>query len=172
MINFIYKIKPIYLLLLLIVIVIPVIFILLSLFRPSKIIPPPTITPAITVPPSKNPTPTLPPGITELKIIRAAPIQNPQIAYLPIQSIELTFTDPILPQELNYTVKPHIETTVRQGSISTALIIRPILKWQDGETIVTILPTTTTTSGARLLTPYIYRMISAIPPAPEGEGNY
>ncbi len=168
--NFVNKIKPVYLLILLVIIVIPLVLLLFSFFKPTG---PSTITPTPTLPLiSPAAVPTLPPGVPELRIIRAAPIQNPQIAYLPIQSIELTFTDPILPEELNYSIEPYVDTTVRQGSISTALIIRPKVKWQDGETIITILPTTVVQSGARLVSPYIYRMLSAIPPAPEGEGNY
>jgi len=170
--NFINKIKPVYLLILLVVIVIPVVLLLLSLFRSSAPRLPTSITPPITPIPSQTPVPTLAPGVPDLKIIRAAPIQNPQIAYLPIQAIELTFTNSIPPEELKYTVEPHVETTIRQGSISNALIIRPAVKWQDGETIVTILTSTVTSDGARLLTPYVYRMISSIPPAPVGEGNY
>jgi|SRR3989344_4644920 len=170
--NFINKIKPIYLLILLVVIVVPLILLFLSLLKPSITSPPASITPTITLAPLPTIIPTLPPGVSELRVVRAAPIQNPQVAYLPIQSIELTFTDIVLPEELEYTIKPHVETTVHQGSISNALIIRPALKWEDGETIITILPSTTTSSGARIILPFIYKMISSLPPAPEGEGNY
>lgn len=166
------KIKPIYLLILLILIVVPLVFLLLSLFIKPSPRKTPSEAPIVTITPLPTPIPTLPPGVNELQIIRAAPIQSSQLAYLPVQSIELTFSDPILPEELKYNVEPFVETTVRQGSIPNALIIRPRSKWEDGETVVTILTTTTTKSGAKLLSSYIYRMISAIPPAPEGEGNY
>lgn len=168
--NFINKIKPTYLLILLVIIAIPLVLLLFPFFKltgPSTITPTPTMSLV-----SPTAVPTLPPGVPELRIIRAAPIQNPQVAYLPVQSIELTFTKSVLPEELKYKVEPYVETTVRQGSISNALIIRPVLKWEDGETIITILPSTTTSNGARMSLPFIYRMISSIPPAPEGEGNY
>lgn len=165
------KIKPIYLLILLVVTVVPLVLLLFSLLKspnqlPSKVIP--------TTIPSKIPTPipTLPPGVSELRIIRSAPIQNINVFYLPIQSVELTFTDTVTPQDIKYKIDPHVETTVRQGSIPNALIVRPATKWDDGETTITILTTTSSQSGAKMATPYVYTMRSTIPPAPEGEGNY
>ena len=166
--NLLNRVKPIHLLILLIFIIIPLIVLLLSFSRKSEreeiIVPTPT--PSITGP---VPTLTLPPGVKTMEIIRSAPFPREDIFYLPIQPVELTFTDAVSPESLRYNVEPSIETKVEQGSIPNALIISPLKWWEDGTTKITVLSTTTSNSGAVLASPFTYDLRVSLPPAPNPE---
>lgn len=162
------RIKPVSLLIILVFLVIPLLLLWLALsFKPKG-----EIVEIPTVPPTISPAPTLPPGTKTMKVFGSTPLQREDINYLPIQPIEITFTDSVAPESVKYTIDPYVEAVLEQGSISSAVIISPVASWKDGLTIITILNSTVSKNGARLSTPYIYEVRSSLPPEPEGDGNY
>ena len=171
--SLISKLKPIHLLIALVFLIIPIIAILLSFIKSGKTIDRKNIMPTPVVRPVTSPSP-LPPGVKTMQIIRAAPFSREDIFYLPIQPVELTFTDDVSPTDLKYTINPKVETLVEQGSIPTSIIISPVKSWVDGTTKITILSSTVSRNKTILNVPFIYELRTSLPPAPppESEDNY
>ena len=158
------NIKPVFLFVILVFFITPVILLLigLSVSRPQQKQPTPT-------PPIKNVSPTATTGPSNqdvqntLFVVRAAPLQALDLFYLPVQPIELTFTSPISPENLKYTVSPFVETKTKQGTMSTSVIVYPAGNWKSGLTTVTIGSGTKSSSGSPLSQDFIYYLNTSLP---------
>lgn len=87
--------------------------------------------------------------------------------YLPAQPIEITFTQAVEETSLRYTITPPTEVLINPGSSSNSIIVSPLTVWQLGETTISVLPQTLSTSGNVLQNPQNYVLKTAIPTLPE-----
>jgi len=111
--------------------------------------------------PSITPTP-LP---TELRVISALP-EDQNKPYLPIQKITLVFNDTVTPEGVFLETNPRTDIEVLQGESNTLFVV-PSTVWREGETDITVLQTSRSTSGKALLSPYTYTIKSEIPEGPD-----
>ncbi|HMS22269.1 MAG TPA: hypothetical protein PKA38_00745 [Candidatus Levybacteria bacterium] len=107
----------------------------------------------------------------ELYITSIAPKNNLQ-PYLPAQPLQITFTQEVAVEKLLYTIFPPTEVLIVKSAIPKTLILAPKTFWANGETTITILPTTVSINGNTLKNPQTYKINVAIPTIPDIEGAY
>lgn len=122
-----------------------------------------TITPSPT--PVQIPTvvPSATPGENELIVVSTLPAENLDTPFLPIQKITLQFNDEIAPEDLIIETSPSTEVDIIRGSNNNQVFIIPSTLWAIGRTDITILQSTSSLSEKRLLRPYNYSIITALP---------
>ncbi|MBP6913109.1 MAG: hypothetical protein KBC00_00675 [Candidatus Levybacteria bacterium] len=139
-----------------------IVFILTLLFTGGRVSAPPSI--------PNTPTPAQF-SEKELYITSISP-RDTALSYLPAQPIEITFTQEVATNSLNYTISPPTEVIVVKGTAPNTLIFAPKTFWENGEVIISFLSTTTSTSGGSLKNPQTYKIKVAIPTIPDLEGAY
>lgn len=87
--------------------------------------------------------------------------------YSPAQPIEVTFTQPVEETSIRYKITPSTEVLINPGASGNSIIISPLTVWTIGETTISILPQTLSTSGNPLQNPQEYLLKAAIPTLPE-----
>lgn len=138
-----------------------IILFLASLFRKEK---PgmPIVSPTPTT--AASTTPTIAPG--QLLVISSLPEQNPAEPYVLTQKITLVFNDDVLPENVYTETSPQTELSIIQGTEPNIIYIIPQTTWRDGETEITILQKTFSSSGSRMFSPYVYIMKAGAPVDP------
>lgn len=166
------KINLFFLLIVFVFLIISIGILLFNLILPQKGAPKkePSVFPTLI--PSTEPTLVLPTNAKIFSVIRNAPIQGPDIFYLPVQPVELTFSTPLEAGSLTYSVNPFVETVIKQGSIPTAVIISPTFSWKNGLTKIKIHKGNISLDGSILPSDFIYSLQTNLPPAPPEGENY
>lgn len=108
---------------------------------------------------------------TALYISSITPADTSQ-AYLPVQPIQINFTQPINKNSLKYSVTPATESFVVSGQTANSLIIVPTTFWNGPRITITILGETISSTGNDLKNPQTYILNLAIPTIPQLEGAY
>lgn len=109
---------------------------------------------------------------SELYITSIIPADTTNI-YLPVQPVQITFTQSISPDSLKYQAIPTSNSFVTQGKTPNSLIISPTTFWVNGTTTITIFKTTTSAGGLGLKNPQSYILKTAAPTIPPNlEGAY
>lgn len=98
-----------------------------------------------------------------LKTESILPIQNTTSPNLPIQFITFTFNLSVDPDHFYYKVDPFMEAVAKNGDSPNIIILSPKEKWQEGLTTITVLESTTSTTGVRLEKPVIYKIKTESP---------
>lgn len=146
--------------------VIIIIFIIIFLLGESR---PPTPTTTI---PNVNPTITAPVfDTTQLYITSITPL-NTNSSYLPVQPVQINFTQSVSKTGFKYAVTPITDTIVTAEENQRSIIIAPKTIWSDGITTITIESTTISSTGNVLKNPQVYRLNTAIPTIPDLQGAY
>lgn len=161
------KKRPIILFIISLFLVIPVILILFSLFEEAPFKNTPVDNTKLT------PAPTSPiPSGPSINIIRAFPIENTTVYYLPNQPVEFIFTSIVSPTEIKYSVSPYAATKIVQGDTPSSIKIFPTKEWQSGTTTITIKRGTNSSSGV-LREDFVYTLNTSVPPTyPPNMGDY
>lgn len=103
----------------------------------------------------------------ELFITNILPI-NTDASFLPGQPIQITFTQEVDRKGLKFEITPTVEVLINYADLPNTLVISPKTVWVLGETNITILPQTVSTTGNVLKNAQTYRIKTAIPTLPEG----
>lgn len=99
--------------------------------------------------------------------------ENTTQTYIPVQPVQITFTKPVSISSLKYQITPDSKTYVTEGKTPNSLVISPSTFWGNGKTTITILSTTTSSSGLKLKNPQSYVLKTAAPTIPANlEGAY
>ncbi len=143
---------------------------LISLLNYKKVSPqPPPVIKASFAPSSKPNA-----SIKTLKLIAITPSEDISRVFLPIKQISLTFSEPMDPTTFFVKTSPSVETiiTTQAKNNPNVIVITPPKTWQPGITTITVLPTTTSLSGAKLGQPIIYKINAQFPenPPPDSPG--
>lgn len=151
-----------------IVVVIIIIFVIVSFFNVKS-----PFTPTPTVPlPSVNPSVTQPVFDTSEQYITSITPLDTNVSYLPVQPVQINFTQPVSITTLRYTISPSTESFVTVGENPNHAIIAPKTFWPNGIITITISGTTLSSSGKALKNPQSYKLNIAIPTIPDIEGDY
>ncbi len=155
------KLNRILLIVLFLVVVLLVTILLIWIKQPGRVPSQDLPVPTITLVPTPTPRP------TDLFVESSLPAQNPKEPYLTIQKITLNFSEEVNPIDLVYEIDPPTQTIIRSGLSKKTVYIIPREKWEIGTTTITISTLTRSTTGKLLYSPYIYKLVTDIPPAPE-----
>lgn len=111
-------------------------------------------------------------NVNDLYVVGIIP-EDTTKTYLPVQPIQVTFTQAVSPSSLKYQVLPSSESFVTQGKTPNSLIISPTSFWNNGATTITILDTTMSDKGLGLKNPQSYVLKTDAPAIPANlQGGY
>lgn len=116
-----------------------------------------------TPPPSTPGVPSSTPLPNELTLTSELPADDINSSYLPFQKVTLQFNDFVDPESVFIETNPNTQIDVFQGENGREIYIVPKAFWAIGRNYITILQTTTSVSGKRLLRPITYTINTAIP---------
>ncbi|MBU1032004.1 Ig-like domain-containing protein [Patescibacteria group bacterium] len=144
---------------------------LFSLFGPKKTPQPTQPVIQATITPSP---PLLPITTTEtLTLISINPQQDLGQTYFPIKQIFFTFSEPMNPATFQVETSPDtkVVTTLKPGDSNT-IVVSPQDIWPQGITTITVLPSTTSVAGNKLVQPVVYKINTKFPdnPPPDSPG--
>lgn len=141
--------------------IILLLFLLLSLFNPNEKITPKTAAPSPTL---------IQYNQSELFITSILPTDTSK-TYLPGQPILISFTQEVQRNDLRLEITPNTEVLINFGESPNALIVSPLTVWQNGETRITILPQTVSSTANLLKNTQTYILKTAIPTLPEDSAD-
>lgn len=104
-----------------------------------------------------------------LIITNTSPIANSKEEYLPITTVEFTFSEPVDPRVFRFQIDPYVQTYLRTKG--NTVLISPENIWKPGVTKIIILKDTISTFGNKLASDFEYAFTTNFPKEPPDDDH-